>query len=450
MCLPADTAAPPEAVLMAHVSRARLIEERAEELTELLGSFDDPQPLRIALIDALSMAQATVVADGAADRDLANLALERHLVALVIEACRSEPESSLTAFVTAVGGLEHIHHAEEVMAARRAFTRRRRLRAGDRTAFLARPVAHRPVLAVAADGYEGGLHLDEALIFRERLARAAEALSACALPPEAQGSCRQLLSAARRALRGLDASLRRTPQRVDADPDQLQTLTALSLLSAREFSDPRAAERLRVAGLVSAVCTSEMRRLGVRAFDARLLLTSSRHAFNALIAPDRRAHRVQGAYYPFINTVVLAPGHSALMCQPDERYPLYPVHVHELAHASACNTRRVSQCDIEREMAEGYAEKVVAEIQPVLAARLSELHGRQVIYRESDAYRRQMSAIERCACLADITDAQLLAELSRTDDMVGHLAGRALGVSRELAAERFRRFLSGDDAALAG
>jgi hypothetical protein len=449
MRIAAPAAALPDEVAAVRRARALAFEARAEELGSLLDSFADPTQLRVALIDTLSMAQAVSAAGDTVEAELANEAFERHLVALVIEACRAEPESALEPFARACGGFNHVHCAEEVDAARAAFARRRRLGSTERGAFLSAPRAARRLLEVAADGFEDGLTLDEGLVLRERLARSVAALETTAAPAGNEELCESLRQSARRALRRLDAALRARPERAGFSAERLKTMTVLANLAAHELAREDAAERLEVARVVSEVCATEMRRIGLREVSAHLLLTSSRQAFNGLIAPDKRAHRVQGAYYPSINLVVLSPGHSALMCQPDERYPLYPVFMHEEAHASASNAEALKRCEIEREVAEGYAEKVVSVMLPELSKEMSALHRRPVVYRSSDSYRRQEAVLDAIAARAGIPDEALLARLSHASDMVELLAQDMLGVDRERGAEAIRRYLAGDDLALA-
>lgn len=435
--VPALQPRPFEVLRSAWQARAHRYLAAHHDLLDQASRLDAPEGVYAALEAVADAAVRVAEATTQGDLELANLSMDRQLVVLARRAARAAPLDQVSLLTTKAGLLDPLIPAAELQLAWDSCARRLRRPRPEPGA-----AGALSVLQMAAYGFDEGVGVTEAMALRERLARAIKRLRAVDDHGVGADLRERLVAAGRSQLQTLDSQLR-----AHADNDQLHidgqrhvTCASLALITARTLVSARAREQLRVAEEVGAICENLIAQAGVPAFDTHILPTQTRAEFNTLFAPEVDAQRVQGAYLPSINAVVLSPGHSRLMCQPDARYPLYPVHLHELAHASACNGQRVAECPWERRVAEAYAEEVVARIMPAAVQALSQYHERDIVYSPSSAYAEERTLLRM---FQERSSDDLLAALGRSEDMVQTLADRFAGGDRVRCTQAIADYFDG-------
>lgn len=254
------------------------------------------------------------------------------------------------------------------------------------------------------------------------------------------------------------------PLMIDISAARLLSSRAVTAMIERYFARDKNDQRLvRAMYQTAAICRRALREVNhTRYFLPTLLPTFDRQEFESLFAPDVDAAEVRGAFMPDLNAVVISPNHAKLLSDPTTGDKLYPVHLHELAHASANNSEAAARDVLECQLAEGYAEIASERAVPMVEERLTRLHftttpeisaptiGR-VEYLPSTAYPKER------AMMKEILDGmaragreeEFLARINRAPSMVG-LVNSMLSSksgSEQLADTRqlLAKFMNGDE-----
>lgn len=357
--------------------------------------MNDPSGrLRAELTCTIASAEHALIAPDGCHETLAatawhlvsELALSRQVAALALEVCAYDPEEDARAFVRLIGA-DRPYASDLLLAA-----------AGiDPT----RAGGVRTLLELALDGW-ADLTEVELKLWTAIVIEATSLLEQTSHPPHACPLHADLLGHLQRLAHADDGNR----------GDEMALLASLAASLCVEAHRPGFSERLQTARQISAEVVDELQDVGTRPFACGMLLTTTHLTFTVLLAAEQAASLVHGMCFPGFGLVALSPGHATQMLDPDPDHPLFPVHVHEMAHASARNAEAVFADPTERDLSEGYAEVVSALALPGLARRT----GRS--FRPSTEYPRQVRTIKLIADVHPHGMPGLISDLSSASSML--------------------------------
>ncbi len=422
---------------------------------EVLRALDDLRGRASELTGARSMVEAAQ----------AEIAYERAMIVLGSEIAQSGgPDDLAEEMIVGAGLMEPVFCREECDQAVQSFVRSCVDDPGDAHAIWESSAWRHAFFELSVLGSASGLHFHEAAVLRSRTRLARLALSPFSRGQEelpapiatfpqsldtALGKRRHLLELALKGHleSGHDATeMIEDAELISLDTSRFSSAVAMGLAAARHLHDPKMRAMLAEANEIGQLCARKIRDLGIPPFRARVLPTETRSEFNAMFPADLPAEHAKGAYHSHVNVMVLSPGHSELLASPDTEHPLCPVHLHELAHASASNNRAAIFSEEERALSEGYAEKVTDAVMPAVEQAMSERCGREVSYARVRNYETERSVLEEFMELDRSIGAgehDLLAAMSRGPSMLGVIAERfCFGRTRRQRAESAREIVS--------